>query len=74
VKEFRGALSRPFMDGRLSAGVNFLIAGGYSGETTENFYPSDISEAVGVRIPSYVSLSITYRFGRNGGAPDAVRR
>ena len=63
VKEFRGALVRPFLNGRLDAGVNFLIAGGFTGQTTENFYPSTIQEVVGVRIPSYVSLSFTYRFG-----------
>ena len=64
VKEFRGALVRPFWNGRVDAGVNFLIASGYSGQTTENFYPSDIQEVVGVRIPSYASLALTYRFGR----------
>jgi hypothetical protein len=64
VKEFRGAVVRPFMNGRLDAGVNFLIARGYTGQTTENFFPSEIQEAVGVRIPSYGSVTITYRFGR----------
>ncbi len=64
VKEFRAALVRPFMEGRLNVGVNMLIARGYTGQTTENFYPSDVQEVVGVRIPSYASLSVTYRFGR----------
>ena len=64
MKEFRGALVRPFLNDRINAGVNFLIASGYTGQTTENFYPSDIQEPVGVRLPSYASLSITYRFGR----------
>jgi hypothetical protein len=76
VKEFRGAVVRPFMNGRLTGGVNFLIASGYTGQTTENFCqntktdlptacdPSDIQEVVGVRIPSYASLTLTYRFGR----------
>ena len=64
VKEFRGALVRPFLKGRVDAGVNFLIASGYSGQTAENFYPSDIQEVVGVRIPSYASVTLTYRFGR----------
>jgi hypothetical protein len=31
VKEFRGALLRPFLDNRMSLGVNFLIASGYTG-------------------------------------------
>jgi hypothetical protein len=66
VKEFRGALVRPFLNGRMTAGVNFLIASGYTGQTTENFYPSDIQEVVGVRIPSYASATFTYRFGRTG--------
>ena len=64
VKEFRGAVVRPFLNDRLEAGVNFLIASGYTGQTTENFAPSSIEEVVGVRIPSYASLSLTYRFGR----------
>jgi hypothetical protein len=67
VKEFRGAVVRPFMNGRLDAGVNLLIARGYSGQTTENVYPSDIQEVVGVRIPAYASVSVTYRFGRSAG-------
>src|SRR5271156_5805155 len=36
-KEFRLALSRPFLDGRLNVGVNTLIATGYTGQTTESF-------------------------------------
>jgi hypothetical protein len=64
VKEFRGALVRPFLNGRLDAGVNFLLARGYTGQTTENLFPSEIQDVVGVRIPSYASLSVTYRFGR----------
>jgi hypothetical protein len=66
VKEFRGALVRPFLNARLDAGVNFLIATGYTGQTTENFHPSTIQEDVGVRIPSYASVTVTYRFGRPG--------
>ena len=82
-KEFRLAISRPFMEGRLNIGVNTLIATGWTGQTTENFALATIygpgkvgigpnglvpgnpvSEVVGVRIPSYASLNITYRFGR----------
>jgi hypothetical protein len=65
VKEVRGAVIRPFMNGRLNAGVNFLIARGYTGQTTENFFPSDIQEVVGVRMPSYASVTVSYRFGRS---------
>ena len=63
VKEFRGALLWPFMNGRLDAGVNFLLARGYTGQTTESFFPSNIQEVVGVRIPSSASINVTYRFG-----------
>jgi hypothetical protein len=73
VKEFRGALVRTFRDGRMDVGINFLIAGGYTGQTTEYFSypginpnPDQIQQVVGVRIPSYASVSFTYRFGRQG--------
>jgi len=68
VKELRGAIVRPFMNARVTAGVNFLIASGYTGQTTESFYPQTvIQEVVGVRLPSYASVTLTYRFGT--GAP-----
>src|SRR5580698_3239026 len=35
VREFRCALVRQFLGGRLDAGVHFQIATGYSGQTTE---------------------------------------
>jgi len=71
VREFRASLVRPFLDGRLNVGVNMLIASGYTGQTTENFWnfatdgPQAVQEVVGVRIPSYASVNVTYRFGRN---------
>lgn len=67
VKEFRGAVVRPFLNNKLEVGANFLVASGYTGQTTENFFPSDIQEIVGVRIPSYGSLTLTYRFGARTG-------
>jgi hypothetical protein len=63
VREFRAALARPLLGERLSLGLNLLIASGYSGQTIENFGTSSIQEVVGVRVPSYVSGSFTYRFG-----------
>jgi hypothetical protein len=36
-KEFRLALARPFLEGRLNVGVNMMIASGWTGQTTENF-------------------------------------
>jgi hypothetical protein len=47
--------------------VNMLIASGYSGQTVENFCTSPTQEVVGVRIPSYASVSFTYRFGLHPG-------
>ena len=64
IKEFRGVMVRPFLQSRIDVGINFLIATGYTGQTTENFYPSAIEEVVGVRIPSYASFTFTYHFGR----------
>ena len=65
VREFRAAIVRPFLNHRLDVGVNMLLASGYTGQTIENFYPSEIQEVVGVRIPSYASINVTYKFGHN---------
>jgi hypothetical protein len=69
VLEFRGAVVRSFREGRIQAGVQFQLASGYSGQTTEVLaLPAD-SEAfervVGVFIPSYATASFSYRFGRH---------
>jgi hypothetical protein len=77
-KEFRLAVTRPFLGGKMNVGVNMLIARGFTGQTVENFAmnyqpgytgplpvpENPIAEVVGVRIPSYASLSVTYKFGR----------
>jgi hypothetical protein len=64
--EVRGALLRSFRQDRMDIGVNFLIARGYTGQTTEVLaLPDDAApfeRVVGVRLPSYVSVSYTYRF------------
>jgi hypothetical protein len=65
VREFRGAIVRPFQYGRYSVGVNMLIASGHTGQTLETFCPSSIAEPAGVRIPSYASINFTYRFGHS---------
>jgi hypothetical protein len=71
VTEFRGELLRPFLDGRLLLSTQFLIAHGYTGETTETFayptdptYPTPIERVVGVPLKSYITATITYRFFR----------
>ncbi len=67
IREFRGALSRQFGD-RFEAGVEFLIASGYTGQTTEVLaLPGEgnpFEQVVGVSLPSYVTLTVNYRFGR----------
>jgi len=64
--EVRGALLRTFRQGRMDLGVNFLIANGYTGQTTEVVALAEdatpFERIVGVRLPSYVSVSYTYRF------------
>ncbi len=77
-KEFRLAVARPFLQGKINVGVNMMIARGYTGQTVENFATDNqpgytgplpvpenpVAEVVGVRIPSYASVSFTYKFGR----------
>src|SRR5579871_1883177 len=62
VREFRWALVRPFWDGRLEAGVDALIAHGYTGQTTEVLalpgQAASFERVVGVRIPSYAGISL----------------
>ena len=68
VREIRGAVLRPFLENRMSIGANFLLASGYTGQTTETLaLPSDpfpFERIVGVPLKSYVSLSWTYYFGK----------
>ena len=68
VTEFRGAVVRPFLDNRMSLGANFLVASGFTGQTTESI-PSQpgtcaIECIVGVPLKSYVSVSWAYYFSR----------
>jgi hypothetical protein len=50
----------------MAAGINFMIAGGYTGQTTEVLaLPGEaepFERVVGVYLPSYVTASYTYRF------------
>src|SRR5208282_2636659 len=36
-QEFRLALARPFLQGRINVGLTMMIASGFTGQTTENF-------------------------------------
>jgi hypothetical protein len=66
VTEARCAVLRSFAQGRSDWGINFLIASGYTGQSTEVLAlsgdPAPFERAVGVRLPSYVSVSYTYHF------------
>jgi hypothetical protein len=66
VTELRGAVLRTLREGRMSVGANFLLASGYTGQTTETLaLPTDplpFERRVGVPLKSYVSLSWTYYF------------
>ena len=71
VPEFRGALLRPFFYGRMSVSTEFLIASGYTGQTTETFafpsdptFPTPIERVVGVPLKSYITASWTYHFSK----------
>ncbi len=77
-KEFRLSLARPFLAGKMNVGIDVMIARGFTGQTAEPFATdyrpgyvgplpapeNPIAEVVGVRIPSYASVNVTYKFGR----------
>lgn len=64
MRQFRGALARQVGD-RLRVGINFSIASGYAGQTTELLAlpggGEPFERVVGVYLPSYVTLSFSYR-------------
>ena len=66
VTEVRGAILRPFFENRMSLGANFLIAHGYTGQTTETIpfqpAPCPIECVVGMPLKPYISLTWTYYF------------
>lgn len=68
VREIRGALLRILEDGRMSVGLDFLLASGYTGQTTEILRLAGESgpfeRIVGVPLKSYPSLTWTYNFRR----------
>ena len=68
VREFRGAVVRGFRGGKIQTGIHFQIASGYAAQTTEVLaLPGEgdaFERVVGVYIPSYATLSFSYRFGR----------
>jgi len=67
VRELRGAVLRAFGGGRMSLGVNFLLASGFTGQTLETLAlstePAPFELIVGVPLKSSVSMTWAYNFG-----------
>ena len=70
VREIRGSLTRSFHDGLYDAGIHFLLASGYTGQTLETLQlPGEegpFERIVGVRKPSYAGVTLKYHFRREG--------
>jgi hypothetical protein len=68
VREFRGAMIRPFQSKGFDIGVNTFIVSGYGGQTLETLaLPGEgapFERITGFPLKSYVSASFTYYFRR----------
>ncbi len=68
VREFRGALIRPFASKGMDVGVNVLIASGCGGQTLETLALAGeglpFERVTGLPLKSYVTASFTYHFRR----------
>ena len=64
LPEFRGAVLKPFLDGRMILSTEFLIADGYTGQrlSIPVTFPTPFQRIVGVPLKPYVSVSWTYHF------------
>ena len=66
VREIRGSLTHSFHSGSFEAGVHFLLASGYTGQTLETLQLTNettpTERVVGVRNRSYAGVSLTYHF------------
>ena len=69
VREFRGALLRPFESKGIDVGLNLLIVSGYGGQTVETLaLPGEgepFDRVTGFPLRSYASASFTYHFRRD---------
>jgi len=69
VREFRGALLRPFESKGFDIGLNFFIASGYGGQTLETLaLPGEgepFERITGFPLRSYVTASFNYHFRRS---------
>lgn len=70
VREFRGALVRPFESKGFDLSLNVFLASGYGGQTLETLaLPGEgepFERVTGFPLHSYVTVSFTYHFRRNG--------
>jgi hypothetical protein len=69
VREFRGAVVRPFESKGVDVGLNLLVASGFGGQTLETLsLPSEaiapFERITGFPLRSYVMASFTYHFRR----------
>jgi hypothetical protein len=68
VREFRGAVVRPFESRGFDIGVNVFVASGFGGQTLETLaLPGEgapFERITGFPLKSYVSVSYTYHFRR----------
>jgi hypothetical protein len=68
VREIRGSFTRTFSDGLFDAGVHFLLANGYTGQTLETLQlpgeANPFERIVGVRKASYAGITLSYHFRR----------
>ena len=66
VREIRLSLLRSFAEGKWDAGINTFLGNGYTGQTLETLQlagePSPFERIVGVRLKSYVAVSLSYHF------------
>jgi Carboxypeptidase regulatory-like domain len=69
VREFRGAVIRPFETKGVDLGLNVYLANGYGGQTLETLaLPSEgdpFERITGFPLKSYVTASLTYHFRRH---------
>ena len=68
VREFRGAIIRPFPGKGIDVGINFLLVSGFGGQTVETLaLPGEgepFDRVTGFPLRSYVTASFTYHFRR----------
>ena len=68
LREFRGALIRPFQSKGVEIGLNFFLASGHGGQTLETLpqpgESSPFERITGFPLTSYVTASFTYHVSK----------